>query len=284
MALKQTRFQIKDYLQSDEHFFFTRKLLSSRPPRVQHDHDHHEMFWIKNGRGRHWINGTSQELIPGTLVFIRPSDCHAFYSDRTEPLDLVNVTISNQSIFHLGERYASDLSSRYFWSDQALPEHIHLDEEQQLQLSQMEHLLENGQRSLARIEGFILEITAWIGGMDERYRHLPTWLRQGCEQATQPDVFRHGAKGLVEVCGRGHEHVCRAFQKYFGHSPSEHINQIRMAYAARQLSNSNTPIEDIAISCGIDNLSHFYREFKRHNQMTPGQYRKQYRRDPVQPD
>jgi len=39
----------------------------------------------------------------------------------------------------------------------------------------------------------------------------------------------------------------------------------------------------VAEACGIDNLSHFYREFKKYNQLTPGQYRKHYHRDPVQP-
>ena len=281
--MQRITFKMKDYVQGDERYFFTRKRLSPRPPKVQHDHDHHELFWIKGGNGYHWVNQSSYPLQPGSLVFIRPSDCHAFYSSTHAPLELVNVTISSQSIFHLGERYGEDLGNRYFWSDRPLPDHIQLDEEQQLQLSQMEHLLENGQRSLARIEGFVLEITSWLGTHDERYSHLPGWLKQGCEKATQPEVFRLGAKGLVQACGRGHEHVCRAFQKYLNQSPSEHINQIRMAYAARQLSTTDQPIEGVAEACGIDNLSHFYREFKKYNQLTPGQYRKHYHRDPVQP-
>ena len=281
--MKSQTFRFSDYVDDGERFFFTRKRLVPKPPKLLHNHDHHELFWIKAGHGSHLINGAQKPLSAGCIVFIRPSDTHAFISQAPSPLELVNVSISNQSIFHLGERYASDLGGRYFWSDDRFPTHIHLDEEQQRQLAQMEHLLENGNRSLARIEGFVLEIISWLGEHDDRYVHLPSWLRVGCQRASNPDVFRLGARGLVAACGRGHEHVCRAFKKYLGVSPSEHINQIRMAYAARQLSTTDMPIEDIAQGCGIDNLSHFYREFKRHNAMTPAQYRRHYRRDPIQP-
>lgn len=276
-------FHFKDYVASTERFFFTRKRLSPKAPRITHNHDHHEIFWIKAGIGTHLINQHRIGLKPGSLVFIRPQDEHALISSRDAPLELVNVSISNQSVFHLGERYAEDLTNRFFWTDAQLPTHLNLDEEQQRTLTQMEHLLENGTRSLARIEGFILEIASWLGDEDERYRHLPSWLKIGCEKALKPEVFRQGPKGFVHACGRGHEHVCRAMRQHLGVSPAQHINQIRMAYAARQLANTDTRVEDIAQHCGLDNLSHFYREFKRHTGMTPAKYRREYHRDPVQP-
>lgn len=45
----------------------------------------------------------------------------------------------------------------------------------------------------------------------------------------------------------------------------------------------STTFPKTAQHCGLDNLSHFYREFKRHTGMTPAKYRREYHRDPVQP-
>jgi len=59
-------------------------------------------------------------------------------------------------------------------------------------------------------------------------------------------------------------------------TPSEYINSLRVNYASNLLINTNTPVIDICYTCGFQNLSYFYRVFKRTYNLSPGDFRKQY--------
>jgi AraC family cel operon transcriptional repressor len=59
----------------------------------------------------------------------------------------------------------------------------------------------------------------------------------------------------------------------FGLTPSAYINRVRMDYAARELRVTARPITDIALDCGLSNLSHFYALFRNAHGHTPRAYR-----------
>jgi AraC family cel operon transcriptional repressor len=52
------------------------------------------------------------------------------------------------------------------------------------------------------------------------------------------------------------------------------VNEARLAWAAARLAESDEPIMDIAYDCGLENLSHFYRLFRRRFGTTPQWHRK----------
>jgi len=66
----------------------------------------------------------------------------------------------------------------------------------------------------------------------------------------------------------------KLFKKYIGQSPIEYMIHLRMIRAKNLLRTSPMSISEIANSVGIENISHFSRQFKRHENMTPSQYRK----------
>ncbi|MGB1208234.1 MAG: helix-turn-helix transcriptional regulator, partial [Paracoccaceae bacterium] len=111
----------------------------------------------------------------------------------------------------------------------------------------------------------------------------PAWLVTACADTRDPQVFRQGAAGFVAAAGRGHEHVCRVARQYLGLSPTAYVNRVRMEHAAMLLGGTDQPIPDIAVDCGLENLSHFYRLFQSHYGTTPRRYRARHLSDPVQP-
>jgi AraC family cel operon transcriptional repressor len=111
----------------------------------------------------------------------------------------------------------------------------------------------------------------------------PAWLIDACIAARRPEVYRDGAAGFVRIAGHAHPHVSRTARRFLGQSPSEYVNAIRMAHAARQLSGSAEPLAEIAADCGIPNLSHFHRLFRARHGQTPAQYRQRFQRNVVQP-
>ncbi|MFE5318847.1 AraC family transcriptional regulator [Paenibacillus sp. NPDC056579] len=57
----------------------------------------------------------------------------------------------------------------------------------------------------------------------------------------------------------------------------EYILNRRIVEAKKLLEHTELPIIQVAMSCGFNNLQHFYRIFQRHVQLTPLQYRKSLR-------
>jgi AraC-like DNA-binding protein len=47
-----------------------------------------------------------------------------------------------------------------------------------------------------------------------------------------------------------------------------------VAKARTLLARTNTPLLDIALTCGFSDQSHFNRVFKKHTGVPPGQYRR----------
>ena len=282
--MQKRTFLMRNYLGPGEAFHFARKHLLSSPPRIVHTHDYFECFWIERGAGVHWINGAKQDMRPGFLCFMRPHDTHGVQARGTAPCRLVNVSFPAPSAAHLASRYGDALAGRFFWADTPLPSAFRIDAAQRGMLQRLARELEFGPRSLAHIEGFLLGVMIRVLATPADVgSQVPGWLATACQLAREPEVFRQGARGFVTAAGRSHEHVCRATRQHFGVSPSAYVNRIRMEHATRLLAGSDTTISEIALDCGLENLSHFYRIFRQHYGMTPRAYRRRHQVDIVQP-
>ena len=63
------------------------------------------------------------------------------------------------------------------------------------------------------------------------------------------------------------------FRKETGETLTDHINTKRMEHAAHLLQTTRLQIQSIAQHCGISDANYFSKLFKKHNGMTPGEYR-----------
>jgi AraC-like DNA-binding protein len=66
----------------------------------------------------------------------------------------------------------------------------------------------------------------------------------------------------------------KLFKRHIGQSPLEYIIYLRMTRARSLLRTSAMSISEVAYTVGIDNISHFARQFKKLEGVSPGQYRK----------
>ena len=66
----------------------------------------------------------------------------------------------------------------------------------------------------------------------------------------------------------------RCFKREFGISPVDFIIQERIKTAKRLLKDMNVTISQVCYSVGINNLSYFFKLFKRVEGITPNEYRK----------
>lgn len=274
-------FRIGNYLRDSEACHVARKELARKWPEQAHDHDYFEVMLVEGGQADHWINGRRETLIPGCLIFIRPTDTHALRADQKSGCKIINVMFRKTTAVHFLSRYPEDFSGRFFDAKGEHPE-THL-----LQGPRMERGinvaqdLANSKPTQARIDEFLLtlanRVVAPITTLD---RKVPRWFAAAYERAKQPEIFRLGAQGFIVAAGRSHEHVCRTCQEVLGLTPSALINRVRAEFAADRLAQTNIPISEIAVECGLENISHFYRVFRRHYGTTPRAYRLHHNRSP----
>ncbi|MEM1234933.1 MAG: AraC family transcriptional regulator [Pseudomonadota bacterium] len=273
-------YQLEAYLRDGETFHYARKALSKRFPARAHDHDFYEVFIVTRGRTAHWINGVTQTLSQGQLVFMRPSDAHAFRAAR-EGCEIINVMFRRETAAHLAGRYADTLSGRFFDAPGAMPELHTLGPRQFERALNVAAQVQTADRTLARIEEFLLLLVNRVA-VPERQVVVagPGWFSAACSAAQHIEVFSQGAPGFIAAAGRSHEHVCRTCREVLGMTPTDYINRIRIDHAARLLRTEDTSIESVAGLCGFENTSYFYRLFSRQFGETPKRYRAAQRRDP----
>ena len=76
--------------------------------------------------------------------------------------------------------------------------------------------------------------------------------------------------------GITHVYLCAAYRKETGESIGQTQFRIRLKNAKRLLSESRKSVIEISTLCGFNDLSYFYRAFKKDTGMAPGDFRKQY--------
>lgn len=80
-------------------------------------------------------------------------------------------------------------------------------------------------------------------------------------------------ESLAEDAGYSRSHFSRAFQSVTGESPQDFIIGRRVCKARELLSETDTPIAEIAAKTGFSSQAHFSTAFKKRLGVTPGKYR-----------
>ena len=83
-------------------------------------------------------------------------------------------------------------------------------------------------------------------------------------------------QGLADRFFMSPSYFAHLFQKRTGKGVTEYVNETRIRYACSFLERENTPIGEIALRVGFNDVNYFSRKFKAVCRMTPKEYRRQY--------
>jgi AraC-like DNA-binding protein len=101
----------------------------------------------------------------------------------------------------------------------------------------------------------------------------PWWLVKACKTLETQKNYKNVHKLLSDLTGKSQEHVIRQMRKYYGMTPSQYINEIRLLKAKKILTETILPIYDISFQLGFENPSYFSKIFKQKYGITPSKYR-----------
>lgn len=84
---------------------------------------------------------------------------------------------------------------------------------------------------------------------------------------------RIGAEEIAAALGCSAPQVFRYTAKYFGMSPANYVNHVRLSHAALALEETDKPVRTIALSVGFEDMPYFTKLFKKTFLLPPGEYR-----------
>lgn len=247
-----------------------------------HWHEYYEVFLMLEGNVTHKVNGGAFPLSRGSLVLIRPKDCHDYVVQGNRPVSFVNITFSAETVEEILAYLGAGFPGKTLL-EAPYPPQIQLSEYEFERFNRkMQHIraLDPGdsrhRKTMLRMLLFDI-FTRHFSELDEAQERMPLWLEEMCAAVRNKGGFVQGMAYFLSLTDRSREHVSRCMKKYMGMTPSEYINSLRLNYIANMLRDSNCDITEIIFESGFNNISWASEQFKKKYGMTMRQYRKQIR-------
>jgi AraC-like DNA-binding protein/mannose-6-phosphate isomerase-like protein (cupin superfamily) len=231
-------------------------------------HPFAEVFYVLDGSGTFLLGGRAHVCGVGDVVVIPPDVVHRI-EDRDVPLTLYGIGVSRELLAYDPARAPAGVvpGSRVLAGRVRAGLRRLLHEQTDTQ---------PGGRAL--MVGLTLQLLALLA------RAAPA------HEATHAEANRRAVERFVaELAHRFYEPVridraaadlglsrrsfTRLFRAVAGCSYADYVERVRIEYACRLLRETARGILSIAFECGYEDLSSFYRAFKRHTHTAPGHWR-----------
>jgi AraC-like DNA-binding protein/quercetin dioxygenase-like cupin family protein len=244
-------------------------------------HDFLELFYLLRGSGVFRIDGQPHSARAGDIVIVPPRCVHVIEDNPAQPLALYGICIAGhvwryepELLAHLpagrlhiskllAARVRADLRQLLFEQTQALP-------------GQCTFALGLALQLLARLARHSLDAlspppVAGSASSDCR-QAVARYVAELSHRFFEATDLDHVAAEL----GMSRRRFTHLFRLATGASWSEYLTRLRIDYACQLLRQSSRSILAIAFESGYEDLSSFYRAFKRHKELPPRAWRKRH--------
>lgn len=257
-----------------------------------HDHPFHELVVVFNGQGMHYTTGEEYRISAGDVFLIKPGTAHGY--GNTDELEIVNILYLPEQL-KLPLYDLRDLPGyhAFFEVEPAMrslhgfKSHLNVGMEKLQYLRKQVRYLEEESRpdtrgGLFMAASYLMQIFGFISR---------SYLRP--ESQSQTEIIRLG--NVIAYLQRNYQReltlddmarkasvsrttLYRLFRQAFGISPVNYLISIRLSHAQEMLELGNSSISDIALETGFSDSNYFSRQFRKHNGMSPRQYRDSFAR------
>ncbi len=263
-----------------DHLYFVRTVKSPNYHFGAHrHHDFYDMTYLVSGRLFNEINGNVIEQLPGSLLLVNVNGIHEVWGENVELINLVFFEKEIKSLMRDLNSYSQNDTCALFNFGKSISSNVPEDERAHFEASM---------RNLMDVHGKLHELMAFriflYHTMMEYFfpdsnRHaggdeIPDWMTKCLNEMHKGRERSWTLGGIRNLCGRSKEHICRAFRKHLGITPSQLINEYRLERADRLLRFTNQTVSEISSSTGFNNISYFNRIFLKKHGTSPLQYRK----------
>lgn len=249
--------------------------------------DFWKITYINSGDGDLVINSTRHQFKPGFVFLARPSDLTTFQL-KSESIDLYNILFLKSAI----EPWTDELKSDYgFFSVFYTPpgeEDVEASTRERLHLLDSNREIETLIKKMSKeyhgrhpnsllmlrlnlIELLILLTRRSVNRVKKRRRFsVVSFIRDYLERNYS---FGFDYERIAEQIGVTSVYLCRLYRQQTGETIGETLLKIRTRNALRLVKETDKTISEIGFECGFNDLSYFYRAFKKETGVPPGKFR-----------
>jgi AraC family transcriptional activator of pobA len=247
-----------------------------------HKHSFYELLWIRKGSSTHFVDNRELALAEDTIYFMSPGQSHHF--EQYEAIQGDSIMFSEE-FFILNFTNKEAIRKLSFLQNSYRNPGIVLDEQSKKTLEPVLTLI---YEEFARADFSKMVISSLL------YVFFEVLQRQYFNQQSNNTftgnyvLIFDKLRSLVDQYYRDQHqlsfyasHLCvtphylnEAVKKAAGKTASEFVRDRVILEAKRMLVQSHIPIGQIADELGFQDFSYFSRHFKKHNQLSPEQYRK----------
>jgi len=231
-----------------------------------HRHEFEECFWVEKGDGWHVTSAGEIPLQPGDALCIRATDEHGLRAGA-KGLGVVNISFPCS----FSKRLAACSSVPWPWKSGGTPRHQALPQAAIVRLNAWTAELIQPGVSNADLDAFLFDLARLVA--PHAQPDLPPRLVTACLAFKDVRHLAGGTAALARLTGCGPAHLNRLCRHWHQCTASELVARLRLDWAARELRLTARPISDIAETCGMPHLGHFYRRFRTRFGTTPKAWR-----------
>lgn len=246
---------------------------------------HRLQFWkityAIHGESNMLINGKPQKLRNNTLLFVRPTDIIQTldYSPEAEYKHR-DIYISDERLQEICQSLPLNPYKKLLKKSIFLPI-------SRLQTDNLEFILNcfpiNSAEKNAHLDTLHQTVVTNCLTM---YIHSttsvpkpPAWLVEIANRITLDEYLQNDVAYFLKDTHYSKRHICRAFQKYYGMSPTAYLTKAKIIQSTNYLMNKELLITDISSRLGFCTQSGFIKAFKSYFQLSPNAWRKSYLTD-----
>lgn len=251
-----------------------------------HYHHVNELFYILDGRGEVILNDVRTPVKKTDLILIRSNEDHAFIDDQRDLLHLYCIYFSDDIVNYqqadnplvqfvhglpMNERIISTHDNPDFYDIPRYFRRILFEQNNQTEESQLLMRLIFTEM-LIRIKRFInFDKSQWLqatSSLSPTERSVLSVIRY-----MEKNYYRNLLlEELAIMVPLGPRQFIRIFRKLTNKHFKEFIQELRINEAKRLLSTRQKEIKSVCFEVGFEDLSHFYRVFRKFTGTTPKNY------------
>ena len=263
---------------SDIHYIIRRQTPTLRPFLSIHTHDYPEIILLKKGSCIHTVNTFKQKIYPGDILFVPPNIVRHQITNVNDDVLFLQILFDPKLISIISEHYQIQ-EWETLWNSKN-PKSFSLNPLEQKWFENNLNILEVTENRSFEIKRFLINLLSMIKdktSIKNKTEKKPDWIERAITQIQEPEHFKQGVQGFINLCGRSQEHVERVVKKQTDKTITEIINEARMTWASYMLQYTDMEITEICCGCGFKSLSHFFKIFKVFFNTTPYKYKKQFK-------
>lgn len=246
-----------------------------------HSHNVYEIFYITDGSLYHNVNGSTNKLFYGDIVFLRPKDKHSFKRIDGEIGAHRDIVVEKEFFESFCDFFNKKLLSLY--CSPTFPTILKLNESQILKLNdlltELNQINPMDKDSRTTLIKFILSeiLSVFYRQNSNLYKenNYPPLVNEILQRFNLSLLYKAGLPIILKPFNYDKSYMCRLFKKHLGMTMTQYLNERRLNFVATQLKTTKKNVAVLCEEAGFSSVSYLNKIFLKKYGKPPLKYRKE---------